>query len=199
MQWSWILTSLEAVLMVLLSTAGIYLSMILLTRVSGLRSFSKMSGFDFAVTVAIGSVLATTIVTEDPPLFQAAVALAALYGIQMLVATLRIRSPAVSAAVDNEPLLLMAGEEVLTENLRRAQVTEADVRAKLREANVLDPREVRAVVLETTGDVSVLHGPPDGAALDPGLLEGVVGSERVADAGGDPSGGPEGSSAGGGI
>lgn len=188
MQWSWILTSLEAVLMVLLSTAGIYLSMILLTRVSGLRSFSKMSGFDFAVTVAIGSVLATTIVTEDPPLFQAAVGLAALYGIQMLVATLRSRSPAVGAAVDNAPLLLMAGEEVLTENLRRAQVTEADVRAKLREANVLDPREVRAVVLESTGDVSVLHGPRDGKALDPALLDGVVGRERIVGGGSAGSG-----------
>ena len=30
--------------------------------------------------------------------------------------------------------------------------------AKLREANVLDISEVRAVVLETTGDISVLHG-----------------------------------------
>lgn len=76
MQWSWIVTSGEAVLMVLLTTVGIYLSMILLTRVSGLRSFSKMSGFDFAVTVVIGSVLATTVVSENPPLLQAAVGLA---------------------------------------------------------------------------------------------------------------------------
>lgn len=179
MQWSWIVTSGEAVLMVLLTTVGIYLSMILLTRVSGLRSFSKMSGFDFAVTVAIGSVLATTIVSENPPLLQAAVGLAALYGVQILVATLRERSGAVSAAVDNAPLLLMAGEEILEDNLRKARVTEADLRAKLREANVLRLEEVRAVVFESTGDVSVLHGPPGGTELEPGLLEGVVGRERL--------------------
>lgn len=199
MQWSWIVTSGEAVLMVLLTTVGIYLSMIFLTRISGLRSFSKMSGFDFAVTVAIGSVLATTIVAEDPPLLQAAVGLAALYGIQMLVATLRERSGAVSAAVDNAPLLLMAGEDVLHENLRRARVTEADLRAKLREANVLRLEEVRAVVFESTGDVSVLHGPADGVGLEPELLEGVKGKERFvlpADRGADGDGR---GSAGGGI
>lgn len=179
MQWSWIVTSGEAVLMVLLTTVGIYLSLIILTRLAGLRSFSKMSGFDFAMTVAIGSVIASTVLTEDPPLLQAAAALAMLYGAQLLVAILRVRSKAVSRAVDNEPLLLMHGPEVLHHNLRRARVTEADLRAKLREANVLDPREIRAVVLETTGDVSVLHGPPDGAELDPGLLEGVVGGERL--------------------
>ena len=39
-------------------------------------------------------------------------------------------------------------------------MTEADLRAKLREANVLAMDEIRAVVMESTGDVSVLHGPP---------------------------------------
>ena len=41
--------------------------------------------------------------------------------------------------------------------MRRAHVTRDDVRAKLREANVLDYSQIRAVVFETTGDVSVLH------------------------------------------
>lgn len=183
MNWSWIVTSGQAVLMMLVSTAGIYASMVLLTRLSGLRSFSKLSGFDFAVTVSIGSVLASAILAEDPPLLQAGAALAALYGTQMLVATLRERSRWVSAAVDNEPLLLMDGPDVLTENLRKAKVTMGDLRAKLREANVLDLREVRAVVLETTGDVSVLHGPPDGRKLDAELLEGVAGGGSAAEGG----------------
>lgn len=42
-----------------------------LTRVFGLRSFSKMSGFDFAVTVAIGSVVATTAMSTTTPFWQA--------------------------------------------------------------------------------------------------------------------------------
>lgn len=67
----------------------------------------------------------------------------------------------------------MDGPQILHENLRRARVPETDLIAKLREANVLNLDQVRAVVLETTGDISVLHGGPDGPDLEPTLLTGV--------------------------
>ena len=57
--------------MVLLSAICIYASIIALTRIYGVRSFSKMSGFDFAVTVAIGSIVASVFFAKDPPLLQA--------------------------------------------------------------------------------------------------------------------------------
>ena len=172
--WTWIGTSWTALLMVVLTTLGIYVSVIILTRVAGLRSFSKMSSFDFAITVAIGSVIASTIVAQTPPLVQAAMALAALYGVQMFVAFARTRWKWVRSAVDNTPLLLMNGQEILHENLKKAKVTEADLIAKLREANVIRLSEIRAVVMEATGDISVLHGDPDGPGLDDRICEGVT-------------------------
>ncbi len=78
-----------------------------------------------------------------------------------MVGNLRKRVPGVTALVDNAPLLLMDGTEVLSDNLRRANMTEADLRAKLREANVTRLEQVRAVVMESTGDVSVLHASPN--------------------------------------
>lgn len=158
---------------VLASTLGIYIAIVLLTRISGLRSFSKISGFDFAVTVAIGSVMATVLVAKEPPLLQGMVALAALYTVQLGTAILRYRWSWFSELIDNEPLLLMDGQELLYDNLHEANVSEADIRAKLREANVITMEEVRAVVMETTGDISVLHGPPDGLELEASLMEGV--------------------------
>ena len=173
---NWITTSGTAVLMVVVTAIGMYAALILLTRLFGLRSFSKMSGFDFAVTVSIGSVLAGTVLTPNPPLLQALVALATLYALQIGLAAWRARSSAVANAVDNQPVLLMAGAEILHENLRRVNVTETDLRAKLREANVLSYESVRAVVFESTGDVSVLHG--DGP-LDLDLLTDVDGVDRL--------------------
>ena len=175
---SWFVTSGTAVLGVLLSVLGVYIALILLTRWAGLRSFSKMSSFDFAITVALGSLIASTVLTPNPPLLQALVALAALYAVQISVAKIRAQSAAVARAVDNAPLLLMAGREVLHENLRTAKVTEGDIRAKLREANVLSLDHVHAVVFESTGDVSVLHGDPD-ADLDLSIFDGVQDAERL--------------------
>lgn len=47
---------------------------------------------------------------------------------------------------------------MLHDNMRKARVTESDLWSKLREANVLNLNQVRAVVFEATGDISVLHG-----------------------------------------
>jgi uncharacterized membrane protein YcaP (DUF421 family) len=171
--WTWIRAEGDAALMVVLSAVALYGLLILYTRLVGLRSFSKMSGFDFAITVAVGSVLASVTLWQKPTLWEGAVALGALFGLQFVVGNLRKRIPGVTTAIDNAPLLLMDGPEVRTDNLRRANMTEADLRAKLREANVTQLEQVRAVVMESTGDVSVLHAPPDAPALDDGLLADV--------------------------
>ena len=162
-----------------LSALFIYTVLIVLVRVVGLRSFSKMTSVDFAMTVAMGSVLASTILSAAPSIPQAAVAMASLFGIQWVVSRLRKDTDWMEDVADNEPIVLMAGERILRDNLERTRVTENDLWAKLREANVLDPSEVRAVVLETTGDISVLHGDPSGKALHPCILRGVREAERV--------------------
>ena len=173
MEPGWITTAWDAAVMAVLSAAGIYAAVILFTRRSGLRSFSKMSSFDFAMTVAVGSVVAGTVLTRDPPLLRAVAALGAIYAFQMAVAVARVRIPGVQRLVDNEPLLLMEDGRILEGALRRVEVTRHDLIAKLREANVIEMDEVRAVVMETTGDISVLHGPADGPAVDDVLLDGV--------------------------
>ena len=51
----------------------------------------------------------------------------------------------------------MDGNEILEDNLRKARVTKSDLRSKLREANVTRLDQVKSVIFETTGDISVLH------------------------------------------
>ena len=169
----WILTSWSSVLLIVLSTVCAYAVIIFLTRVNGLRSFSKMSGFDFAMTVAVGSLFAGTIISDDPPLLRGAVALASIFAGQRLVASLRVQGKSARQLIDNEPLLLMKGQTIYRENLKKARVTEDDLYGKLREANVLNLSQVRAVVFESTGDVSVLHGDENGPELSDEIMSGV--------------------------
>ncbi len=165
----WIWTSWEQAGLVALSAVLMLFVVIAVIRVVGLRSLSKMSSFDFAVTVAIGSVLASTVATSTP-VANGAVAIAALLAAQSAIAVLR-RFAGFGQVVDNSPVLLMRDGQFLSDALDRSRVTRSDVVAKLREANVLQLHEVRAVVLETTGDISVLHGDEP---VDDLLLDGVV-------------------------
>ena len=175
----WFLASTPTLAAVVLTAVAVYALVLIYTRLAGLRSFAKMSSFDFAMTVAIGSMVASSILNKNPPLLQSAVGIAVVYALQFGLGTARRKWPWVQHVVDNEPLLLMDGPEMLHENMRRGRVTEDDLWAKLREANVLDVDEVRAVVMETTGDISVLHGDPDGADLQARLLTGVRGADRA--------------------
>lgn len=131
---------------------------IALTRLHGLRSFSKMSGFDFAITVSIGSILAAAVTTLDTHIGIYVGALAALFAVQIALSQGRVRFAPLKSAVDNAPLLMMENGKMLEDNMRKAGMSEGDLWAKLREANAYDLAQVHAVVMESTGDVSVLHG-----------------------------------------
>lgn len=143
---------------------------IFVVRCIGLRSFSKMTSFDFVATVAVGSLLAgATQAQQWRDFFQPTLAIAALLGCQYLMARLRKTSDTIEHAVQNTPVLLMRDGVIIDDALAATRVSEGDLMAKLREANVQEVAQVRAVVLETTGDISVLHG----EALSPRLLDGV--------------------------
>lgn len=168
----WFEASWTSILAIVLTAAGIYMAIIIFTRIAGKRSFSKMSSFDFAMTVAVGSILATTILSASVSLIQGIVGLAAVYILQISAAILR-RYSWFKKAIDNSPLLLMDGKNILHDNLRKARVAEGDLRSKLREANVLDLSQVRAVVFESTGDISVLHTSDENRELQDWLMKDV--------------------------
>jgi len=154
---------------VLLSSLALFW-VVIVVRCVGLRAFSKMTVFDFVVTVATGSLLAgASQATGWSGFFQASLAMASLLGVQYIVARLRKASDTLEEIVQSSPVLLMRDGKIIDDALARTRVAKSDLIAKLREANVLEFDSVRAVVLETTGDISVLHG----TELQEQLLSGV--------------------------
>ena len=139
---------------------------ILLIRLIGARTLSKMSPFDFVVTLATGSLLASAAAAAKLSAFlQAIAAMTVLLTAQYLFAQARQRSDRFKHLIENEPLLLMRDGAFIDAALRRSRVSRADILAKLREADISDIADVAAIVLETTGDISILTNPPAKAVL----------------------------------
>lgn len=168
----WFEFSVVSIIAIIVSCMGIYMAVILFTRIFGKRSFSKMSSFDFAMTVAVGSIIATTVLSKSVSLIHGIVGLFFIYFLQLVAAYGR-RWKFFQNVIDNTPLLLMDGNKILLENLKKARVTESDVRSKLREANVTQLDQVKAVIFETTGDIVVLHS-SDGEKVDKWLMQDVA-------------------------
>lgn len=168
----WFIDSYASLLGVAVSCIVIYAAVILFTRIFGKRSFSKMSSFDFAMTVAVGSIIATTILSSSVSIINGVVGLLMVYVLQLAAAYMR-RYKFFRETIDNTPLLLMDGADILYDNLKKARVTEGDLRSKLREANVFQLSQVKAVVFETTGDISVLHSSDMNQPVEDWILQDV--------------------------
>ena len=93
-------------------------------RASGKRTLSKLNAFDLVVTVALGSTLATALLSKD----------VALAGPQWAVAKLSLRSPRSSRLVKAEPRLPPHRGRFLDGALRDERVTRDEVLAALRAA-----------------------------------------------------------------
>ena len=82
MDESMVFSSWAGLLRVLIVGTLAYVALVLLLRVSGKRTLSKMNAFDLVVTVALGSTLATVILSKDVALTEGVTAFALLIGLQ---------------------------------------------------------------------------------------------------------------------
>ncbi|MBA3312109.1 MAG: DUF421 domain-containing protein [Planctomycetaceae bacterium] len=135
-----------------------YVILIVALRTSGKRTLSKMNAFDLVVTVALGSTLATVLLSKDVALAEGVLALALLILLQFLVTWMSVRVSAVRRVVKSGPTLLVFRGELIPAALRDQRVTEDEIRSAARGAGVLDLSDATAIVLETDGSFSVMRG-----------------------------------------
>ena len=149
-----------------------YGALVALLRVSGKRTLSTMNAFDLVVTVALGSTLATILLSKDVALAEGLVAFATLVGLQFAISWLSVRSKTVSALVKSEPALLLYRGTFLSDQMRQSRVVESEVRSAVRAQGVAALDAVEAVVLETDGSFTVVRRAADDRTSS---LLGVVG------------------------
>ena len=146
-----------------------YLGLVLILRISGKRTLAKMNAFDFVVTVALGSILATMLLSKDVALAEGLLALVWLIGLQWLVAWGAVRSAAWRHLIKSEPRLLALRGQLNQRALREERITDDGIYAALRAAGHASLTDVEAVVLETDGSISVVgsgDGTEEPSALD---------------------------------
>jgi uncharacterized membrane protein YcaP (DUF421 family) len=146
-----------------------YAALVLLLRISGKRTLTKLNAFDLIVTVALGSTLATVLLSSSVALAEGVAALALLILLQYLIAWLSVRSPTFQSLIKSEPRLLMHRGRYLYGAMKAERITREEILAALRASGAADVSRIAAVVLETDGTLSVIpEADPSGdvATLD---------------------------------
>lgn len=149
-----------------------YAGTIVLLRVSGNRTLSKMNSFDLVVTVAFGSTLSSVLIDSAISLAEGLVAIALLVMLQFLITWCSVRSRSLSSLVKTQPTLVASHGNFLPGPMRRVRVTEEEIRSVVRQNGLGSMKEVAAVVMESDGSLSVISVAKAGR-LD--TLQGVRG------------------------
>ena len=133
-----------------------YVALVLLLRISGKRTLSKLNAFDSVVTVALGSTLATVLLSKSVALAEGMLALGLLILLQYAIAWLSVRSPGFQTLIKAEPTLLLHRGGFLEGAMRAERITREEILAALRASGAPEPQSIAAVVLETDGSLSVI-------------------------------------------
>lgn len=133
-----------------------YVALILLLRGYGKRTLSKLNAFDFVVTIALGSILASVILDKSVSLAEGVTALVLLMTWQFVLSWLASRFGSVREALASEPTLLAHNGSFNTAAMRAERVAKEEVMQALRAQGFDKLSDVRSVVLEPDGTLSVI-------------------------------------------
>jgi len=133
-----------------------YGALILLLRSYGKRTLSRMNAFDFVINVAIGSALATMVLSSDVSFLQGILTFVLLFSLQYFISWLSINSKEIRRFIKGEPRLLYHKGEYLRSAMITERITEEEIMQAVRNKSLGSLSEVEAIVLETDGEFSVI-------------------------------------------
>ncbi|MEL6855179.1 MAG: YetF domain-containing protein [Cyanobacteria bacterium J06607_13] len=134
-----------------------YFGVIVWLRISGKRTLSKWNAFDFIVTIALGSILASATLSTSTSFLQTMTAVGLLVGLQFLITWVSVRTSVVQNLVKSEPTLLLFKGEFIDKALKSERVAKGEVLAAIRLSSHSSIESIDAVILETEGSFSVIE------------------------------------------
>lgn len=135
----------------------IYVIMMLIFRLSGKRSFSEITPFDFILLLIFSEALQSALVDQNDSMTGALIVILTLVVANIGLSLLKERFPRFELAVDGAPIIVMEDGEMLHDHMRRARIDEGDILAAARQTQGIDRLdEIRSAVLERSGGISIM-------------------------------------------
>lgn len=134
----------------------IFLYGLLLVRVSGRRIFGKWAALDIIVSIMVGSNLSRAL-TGNAPLLGTLAASTLLMALHWALSHLAARLPAISRLVEGRSIELGVDGKLMPSLRKRHAVTQQDLDEALRKTGLERAEDARKIVLEPSGNISVLR------------------------------------------
>jgi len=140
-----------------INAVAIYFILLIVFRISGKRSLSQITTFDFILLLIIGEAIQQALLGNDFSLTKAFLVVITLIGMDIGVALLKQRFPTIEKLVDSTPLVLVEDGKILQDRMDKARVDVSDILAQGREQQGIERMDqVKYAVLERSGGITVI-------------------------------------------
>lgn len=147
----------ESILRIICVTPLAYFSIVFILRVSGKRTLAKMNAFDFVVTIALGSILASVALNQDIPLANGVTAILLFIGFQFLFTWLSVRVKAVKTLITSMPSLIFYKGTFLNQVMKKERITVEEMYSAARQKGISTLDGIEMIILETTCDRAIIE------------------------------------------
>jgi uncharacterized membrane protein YcaP (DUF421 family) len=135
--------------------ALMYLTALLGLRIASRRTLAQWTAIDFAAAVAIGAIIGRTATAGDQSFAVGAVALLVILAAHW-IATMGKFSPLLARLFDHRVRVLAAHGRLRADQLRKCGLTRSEVLTRLRQQGVGDLGELRYVMYEAKGELTIV-------------------------------------------
>ena len=153
---SWLVGQASSEWEVAAKAALMYATALLALRVGERRTLAQWTIIDFATAVAMGAIIGRTAVAGTQSYLTGAVAVCTLVVIHRAASLLRLR-PLLGKLFDHRIRVLIADGKLRSRELRKCGLTDGDLFTQLRQRGVFAIEDVRYVLYEPKGSISVLR------------------------------------------
>lgn len=136
---------------------AVYAMLLLMTRISGRRTLSDVTVFDFVLVLLIADTAQSAMVGPDGSFTNAVVLIATLILTNVVLSLAKFQARWLDLMIDGAPTVLMRDGALLDAAMRRARITMDDILQSARMQHGLSNlTEISGAVLETSGTISII-------------------------------------------
>lgn len=146
-------------LMVIAKTVIIYVFLLLIMRLMGKRELGQIQTFELVISMIIADTAAVPIYDENASLLNALVSVSILFLMHMIISFINMRSVKGREIFCGKPRILINKGKIEEEALKKESITINELQERLREKDVFNLGDVEYVILETSGQISVVPKP----------------------------------------
>ena len=126
-------------------------------RISGKRSLSQITTFDFVLLLIISETTQQALVDNDNSMTNAFLLVVTFFTIDLALSFLKTWSNRAEKVIDGTPVLILANGQPIREPLDKERVSEDDILGAARELHGLERLEqIKYAVLECNGDITII-------------------------------------------